>query len=218
MDKIRMMKALRKIGCLFLVATILVSCGTRTEQPLKSKLNFDDEKSGAAISESLGKALAGFNRGAALLEQYKYSEAARAFESVLDAAPDWTAARFNLGLAYVNMQVQPGAKNYLKLAQEAFETVLQSNPDHLHARFCLGLYHQHIGQSEKALECLRKVYEDDSEDPYVLYKYAEILINLGHTQDGTRMLEKVLTLDPGFISAVYRLAVQYQRTRQSDKN
>ncbi|HUT46656.1 MAG TPA: FG-GAP-like repeat-containing protein, partial [Sedimentisphaerales bacterium] len=169
------------------------------------------------ISDSLGKALADFNRGAALIEQYKYIEAARAFESVLEAAPDWTAARFNLGLAYFNMQVKPGAKSYLELAHEAFETVLESDPGLLHARFCLGLYYQHIGETQKALECIRKVYEGDSKDPYVLYKYAEVLINHGSAEEGTEMLEKIVALDPGFISAVYRLAIQYQRTRQRDK-
>jgi tetratricopeptide (TPR) repeat protein len=87
----------------------------------------------------------------------------------------------------------------------------------LHARFCLGLYYQHLGENEKALECIRKVYEADNEDPYVLYKYAEVLINLGSADKGTEMLEKLIALDPGFISAVYRLAIQYQRTQRRDK-
>jgi len=169
------------------------------------------------VSGPLGKVLTNFNRGAALLEQYQYIEAAKAFESVLETAPDWTAARFNLGLAYFNMQEKSGAENYLEMAKEAFETILESNPDHLHARFCLGLYYQHLGENEKALECMRKVYEADSKDPYVLYKYAEVLINLGSVDEGTGMLEKVVALDPGFISAVYRLAIQYQRTQKRDK-
>jgi len=169
------------------------------------------------ISGPLGKALTDFNRGAALLEQYQYIEAAKAFEAVLETAPDWTAARFNIGLAYLNMQEKSGAENYLDLAKEAFETILESNPGHLHTRFCLGLYYQHIGENEKALECMRKVYEADSEDPYVLYKYAEVLINLGSVEEGMEILDKVVALDPGFISAIYRLAIQYQRTRQRDK-
>ena len=51
----------------------------------------------------LCRALAEFNRGAALLEQYQYSAAAEALEKAVAAAPDWTAARFNLGLANFNM-------------------------------------------------------------------------------------------------------------------
>jgi len=212
-----MKKTLQKIGCFIFLGLILTSCGNRTAQLSKSEQDLDSRDSKPAISESFGKALMDFNRGAALLEQYRYMEAAKAFESVLKESPDWTAARFNLGLAYFNMQEKPGAENYLDLAKEAFEAVLESNPDHLHARFCLGLYYQHLGENEKALECMRKVYEADSKDPYVLYKYAEVLINTGSVEEGMEMLEKVVALDPGFISAVYRLAIQYQRTQRRDQ-
>lgn len=39
------------------------------------------------VPPPLAETLAGFNRGAALLEQYRYSEAAKAFEAVVAAAP-----------------------------------------------------------------------------------------------------------------------------------
>jgi tetratricopeptide (TPR) repeat protein len=212
-----MKKTLQKIGCFFFLVLILTSCGSRTEQQEKLKQVSASGDSKPTKTDLPVKAIADFNRGAALLEQYDYIEAAKAFESVLAAAPDWTAARFNLGLAYFNMQEKAGAKSYLELAQKAFDTVLESDPNHLHARFCLGLYYQHLGENEKALECFRKVYEGDSKDPYVLYKYAEALINIGSAEEGTEMLEKVIALDPGFISAVYRLAIQYQRTQKRDQ-
>jgi tetratricopeptide (TPR) repeat protein len=211
------MKTLQKIVCSFFVATMLVSCGTQTKQQQELKHDPTGEGSGRSISEPLGKALAEFNRGAALLEQYKYTDAATAFEAVLAIVPDWTAARFNLGLAYFNMQVKPGAQSYLKLAQEAFEAVLQSDPNHLHAQFCLGLYYQHLGESEEALGYFRTVYQGDSEDPYVAYKYAETLLSLDFVEEGIKMLETTISLDPGFISAVYRLAIQYQRIKQREK-
>jgi len=53
-------------------------------------------------AKKLRELLTVFNRGAALMEQYRYPDASKAFETVLEAAPDWTAARFNLGLAYLN--------------------------------------------------------------------------------------------------------------------
>ena len=212
-----MKKTLQQTGYLLLAATIVISCRTHSSQPRQVKQDSITQDSRKVITEQLSKVLSEFNRGAGLLEQYRYSEAAKAFEAVLDTAPDWTAARFNLGLAYLNMQVQPGAKNYLQSAREAFEEVLERDSRHLHARFCLGLYHEHLADNEKALECFQAVHEADREEPYVLYKYAENLINLGHLDDGTRMLEKVIDLDPGFISAVYRLATQYQRTKQPTK-
>ena len=162
-------------------------------------------------------ALAEFNKGAALLEQYRYTEAAKAFETVLELAPDWNAARFNLGLAYFNLQETPGGTDYLKNAQQAFEAVLKADPNHLSARFCLGLYWQNLGQNDKALECFRAVHQADAADPHVAYKYAETLLSVGRNEEGTRMLEEVVALDPGFISAIYRLAGQYQRTKQREK-
>jgi tetratricopeptide (TPR) repeat protein len=200
-----MTRVLQIILWSFFAAIILVTCATCNWQ------------TNTVSPGPLGKAVVQFNRGAALLEQYRYSEAIKAFEKVLNYAPYWNAARFNLGLAYFNMLEDPGATDYLDKAQAMFETVLQSDPNHLHAQFCLGLYHEYLGENEKALEYFRAVYEGDSKDPYVLYKYAVTLISLGHIEQGTKVLEKIVALDPGFISAVYRLAIQYQRTKQYNK-
>lgn len=169
------------------------------------------------ISESLGKTLSEFNRGAALLEQYKYAEAAEAFESVLEKMPDWTAARFNLALAYFNLQGQIGAQEYLSRAQQAFEAVLACDSNHLPARFCLGLYHQHLGDNEAAARCFQLVHEADPADPYVTYKYAEALNALDETERALPLFEKIIEHDPGFVSAVYRLATLYQRAGRRDK-
>jgi len=99
MERIGMLKTLQRIGCVLLVGLVLVSCEIQPDQPRKSDRIVASGDSKETDADSRGKALAHFNRGAALLEQYKYSEAARVFESVMDTAPDWTAARFNLGLA-----------------------------------------------------------------------------------------------------------------------
>ena len=163
------------------------------------------------------KALAEFNRASGLMEQYKYSEATKAFEAVLAQWPDWTAARFNLGLAYFNMHGQRRARENLTKAREVFEQVLRDDPNHLHAQFCLGLYHQHLGETEKAIKYFQSVVKVDSNDPHAIYKYAETLLSLGRKDLGTKMLEKVVAIDPGFISAIYRLALQYQRSdRQAE--
>jgi len=209
------------IACLLGPIAVLAGCGDKVppdgrEGP-SPKAHDGNNDSAPAASAALAEHLAGFNRGAALMEQYRYSDAARAFETVLDFAPDWVAARFNLGLAYFNMHGQQGAKKNLDAARDVFQAIIESNPDHLHARFCLGLYHQHLGENEKALECFQTVYERDREDPYVAYKCAESLLAIGRNEEGTTMLERVVTLDPGFISAVYRLALQYQRAKKPEK-
>lgn len=172
--------------------------------------------------QAIAGELAAFNRGAALMEQYRYAEAAAEFEQVVQAFPSWTAARFDLGLAYLNLEGVAKAdgrgesKQTLDEARAAFEAVLTAEPDHVPARFVLGLYYQHDGQDAKALECFQAVYDRDPHDPYVVYKLAEGLLSTGRTEEGTKALEQVVAMDPGFVSALYRLGLQYQRARKTD--
>jgi len=171
----------------------------------------------STLSGSVTSALATFNRGAALMEQYKYAEAAKAFSQALDLAPNWVAARFNLGLAYFNSHGTRGAAGKLESARKTLLTVLESDPEHRHARFCLGLYHQHLGEDTQALDCFEAVRAVDPADPFVAYKCAEALITLERHEEGTELLERVVALDPGFISGVYRLAMQYNRAGKREK-
>lgn len=164
--------------------------------------------------DRLSEALSAHNRGAALLEQYRYTEAAKEFARALELFPDWTAARFNLGVAYLNIQED---RQTVDKSREVFEEVLKAEPKHLPALYCLGIYYQHTGQSDKAAQYFEQVAEADPKDPYVAYKCAEAFLALGKNEEGTRMLERSVALDPGFVSATYRLATQYQRARQPAK-
>ena len=170
-----------------------------------------------ALSPQMQEALAQFNRGAARLEQYQYVKAAEAFEQTLALAPDWQAARFNLGLALLNMQEDSGAEENLQRARAAFESVLQEDPAHRYARFCLGLLGQHTGDNAQAMECFRQVHEADPQDPHVAYKYAETLISLDQKEAAVDILAQIVAADPGFVSAIYRLATLYQRSGRRDE-
>lgn len=165
-------------------------------------------------SDRLSEALSAFNRGAALLEQYRYNDAANEYEKALRLFPEWTAARFNLGVAYLNMQED---RRFVDKSREVFEEVLKADPRQLRAVYCLGIYFQHVGQNERAAECFGKVAQADPNDAFVACKHAEVLLALGRHEEGRRMLERAVALDPGFVSAIYRLAMQYQRTRQPAK-
>ncbi len=171
----------------------------------------------AAEISTTFETLAQFNRGAALLEQYRYAEAAEVFAQVVKTAPSWTAARFNLGLALLNMQEEAEAVESLTRSTEFFQSILQEDPAHLASQFCLGLIHQHRGDNVRAMECFRAVHQADPKDPYVAYKYAETLIALEQRELAVELLRHVIGLDPGFISAIYRLAMLYQRGGQRDE-
>lgn len=161
--------------------------------------------------------VASFNRSAALMEQYKYAESAAGFEEVVAGQPDWIAARFNLGLAYLNMQGARGAEAHLDRAEAVFRGILEDEPGFPAAHYCLGMLYQHQGETEKALAQFEAVYGLDPEDPYVVYQYARALASAGRRDDALATYEKVLALDPGFVSAIYGLAQQYLRARQREK-
>ncbi len=201
------------LGLLALAGGCREEAGTRQARPATADADAQAvPPAPSAESAAVEQVLAEFNRGAALMEQYKYGEAADAFENVVKLKPEWRAARFNLGLAHFNLQEKSGGRDHLAIAREIFEDLLRTEPDNLHARFCLGLYYQHVGENDEALKCFEAVYQRDSDDPYVAYKYAETLLAADRPEEGTKILEKVIQMDPGFISAVYRLAMQYQRT------
>ena len=161
--------------------------------------------------------VATFNRGAALMEQYRYSEAAKCFAEVVKARPDWLAARFNLGLAYLNMQGMEGAETHLDLARNEFQAVLKEKPQDPYAHYCLGLLYEHLGEAELAAKHYKAVVEVDPNDPHVLYKYGQSLVDSQKTEEGMAMLARSVEVDPGFLSAVYRLALLYQRSRNIEK-
>jgi tetratricopeptide (TPR) repeat protein len=168
---------------------------------------------GGVITDEVAQSLADFNRGAALLEQYRYDEAAEAFEKVVQSHGKWTAARFNLGVACLNQQTRPAQERAMK----AFEEVLAAAPDDRHARFCLGLCAKALGLYPKALEAFRQVYQADPDDPYVGHQYADVLKVEGKDDEARAILERVVTLDPGFVTGIYSLSQLYRRAQQPEK-
>jgi len=93
-----MKRALWIIGHLVFAAVVLTGCESASQSSEGLGGSSGPGRSEPAISEAMESAVASFNRGAGLLEQYKFSAAAKAFEKVLEVVPDWTAARYNLGL------------------------------------------------------------------------------------------------------------------------
>jgi tetratricopeptide (TPR) repeat protein len=101
-------------------------------------------------SDSTVKALAEFNQGAALLEQYKYARAVEKFEAVVAAFPAWTAARFNLGLALLNL---PDAAVALDRAEAEFQRVIAVEPDRGRACTALARISWYLESSNTGSRC-----------------------------------------------------------------
>src|SRR5689334_1042524 len=90
------------------------------------------------------------NIGVALLEQFKYKEAADAFRRALQLAPDLALARINLGIALFNMPDLPAAQKELQAAS----TLMPSAPQPL---YVLGLAAKTQNKPEEAIVAFQKV-------------------------------------------------------------
>ena len=167
------------------------------------------------------EALTEFNRGAAFMEQYEYAQAAEAYIKVAKMAPEWTAARFNLALAYMNMvgenNPQKRIGTYEQMVDGAvstLESLLKDDPDNPRYLFCLGMIKSYLGEAEQALECFQQVYTRDTDDNFAAFCYAKALSSLDRFDEATPLFERIVERDPGFISAVHKLAEAYSRAKK----
>jgi cytochrome c-type biogenesis protein CcmH/NrfG len=159
----------------------LAGCGSPPAPPAEPEAGVASVSAG---DPHVMAVLADFNRGNALMEQYRYGDAVDAYEKVVQAHPDWIAAQFNLGLAYLNLQGEREAKESLDVARQKFEQVLTLDANHAAALFSLGMYYQYMGETEQAVEYFQRAYQIDPEDLHVAYKLAEVLLALEHHDRG----------------------------------
>lgn len=158
-----------------------------------------------------------FNRGSALMEQYEYKKAADLFEQVVAKFPNWPAAQFNLGLAYLNLAGQDNSRKSTSRAVEIFEQIVAADPDNMYATFSLGMAYDYLGELDKSLDLFQRVHEADPDDLFVAHKYAEALRRKERTAEAQAVLETIVDRDPGFVSSIYQLASLYMQSGQRDK-
>jgi len=189
-----------------------------TQKPVASSTT-DPPK--AAAPPPYAATLAEFNRGAALMEQYEYAAAARAFMEVLKEEPTWTAARFNLALAYINMAGENKPERTLGTSKEmsldavaALELLLKDDPNNPRYLFCLGRIKSWLGESEQALDCFERAHKERPSDNFLAFCYGQALSTMDRFDEATQILEQVVQRDPGFISAVHKLATLYLRKKR----
>ncbi|WP_424768569.1 tetratricopeptide repeat protein [Paenibacillus sp. sgz302251] len=160
-----------------------------------------------------------------LLEEGKFAEAVRMLEQIIEAQPDFLAARNNLALAYYYMGM-------FDKAMDTIHEVLELEAGNLHGLCNLAIFHQHANDEESLkplLELLLKTVPfhqehvfklattmgilgehgaaykhftrllKDSElhqDP-CLYHYAAVAAcNIGRLQEAERLWKQTIKLDP----------------------
>lgn len=138
------------------------------------------------------------SRGVALLEQFRFSDAAREFERVVELRPEVAAARINLGIAWFN-------ERDFAAARASFQRALELDPGSLHARYNLGLIDKLEGNTEEALEAFRVVAAGDPDDSMTLYYLGAAHAALGRLEEAEAALRQAIALTPDHESAHFSL-------------
>ena len=131
-------------------------------------------------SELIDQIIGPFNKGVALMEQYKPVDAVKEFEEVVRLAPDWITGRLNLGIALLNAKDENKivrAKT-LARAEEEFKWVIERTPDNPYAHYALGMLFRHLGFFEDAIAEFQTVLKIDPEDADAHYQVGFLIKNV----------------------------------------
>ncbi len=158
-------------------------------------------------------AVAAVNRGVALMGQYDYDAAAKAFEEALAAEPKLADIQLNLAFARFNR----GKKEFQDVEQAAalLEAVLAREPANLRALYFKGIILQHQGDAAGAVACLEKVIQLRPTDGVAWYILGLCKQRLG--QDASPELIRAIELRPYLVSAYYRVWQVLQGAGKSEQ-
>lgn len=138
------------------------------------------------------------SRGVALLEQFRFSDAAAEFTRVVELRPEAPAAHVNLGIAWFN-------ERDFEAARASFEQALDIDPDDLHARYNLGLIDKLEGNTEPALAAFAAVAASDPDDSMTQYYLGSSHAALGELDEAEAALRRAIALTPDHESAHFSL-------------
>jgi tetratricopeptide (TPR) repeat protein len=138
------------------------------------------------------------NRGVALLEQFRFTEAAAAFEEVVRADPNSAAGYINLGISYFN-------ERDFEKARAALEKAKELAPESPYVHYNIGLIDKLQGNTEAALASFEKVRALDPTDSMTLYYLGTLYANLGRLEEAEATLRRTIALSPNNESAHFSL-------------
>ncbi|MCE9565070.1 MAG: FG-GAP-like repeat-containing protein [Planctomycetes bacterium] len=150
----------------------------------------------------LAKATQANVRGIGLMDQFEYPLAVEAFEEASKFAPDWTAAKINLGIALLNTQTPANLDRALAI----FTEVLKQEPDNAHAQFCSGIILYHRNELTEAAKHFKAVTKIDPRDAQAWYMRGRCTPNSSESAEAKDFFEKALKLNPYLNAARYALA------------
>ncbi len=159
--------------------------------------------------------------GVAYTEVKEYQKAEESFKKALKLNPNYSEARMNLGILYMKQGKYDLALKYLTEAanDELFpkkhiayynlakvykaldknkeyiyylEKAVNYNPLYLEAQLELAGAYKEVGEYEKALKIYKQLINNGYDDPYILYKLAEIYYLMGDYAKARALIKRLL--------------------------
>ena len=150
------------------------------------------------------------NLGVALLEQFKYKEAADAFRRALQLDPGLVLARINLGIALFNIPDLPAAQKELQAASAAAPAAPQPY-------YLLGLAAKTQNKPEEAIASFQKVLRVDPNDVGANVNIGQLYSQQRKYTEAIAALRLAVAAEPYNATALYNLGTTLIRSGQREE-
>jgi tetratricopeptide (TPR) repeat protein len=154
---------------------------------------------------------AAVDRGAALLAQFEFAAAARAFDDVLARAPGCAEAELDRAIAVLNQSTEGAQERALVL----LDGYLRAHPGDVRAEYCQALCWLYLGDPAKALPRFRRAAEATPDDAYAQFYSGQCLELTGEPAAARGFYARAAELDPYLRSAF--LGLQRMAARAGDE-
>jgi tetratricopeptide (TPR) repeat protein len=148
------------------------------------------------------------NLGVGAMEQFRFKDAAEAFEKVVAEGPDWLPGHINRGIALLNQGGSEGAESEAtRQARAIFEDVLRRDPNNPHAHYCLGIILTYQNQLSEALPHFEAVTKVDPDDGHAWFRLGDAYRSLSKDAEAKASFRKAVERDPYLSAAIYGLGM-----------
>ena len=154
------------------------------------------------------------NLGVGAMEQFRFKDAADAFDKVIAQGPDWLPGHINRGIALLNQGGSEGAESEAtRQARVIFEDVLRRDASNPHAHYCLGIILTYQNQLAEAVPHFEAVTKADPADAHAWFRLGDAYRSLSRDAEAQDAFRKAVERDPYLSAAIYGLAMYL---RESD--
>ncbi len=150
------------------------------------------------------------NLGVALLEQYRYADAATSFRRALEILPSLGTARLNLAIALFYDNQQDNAVREVVLAIEAL-------PESPRPRYVSGLIARQQNRLDEAASAFARVLDIDGDDVGSLVYLGQLRMQERRFDEAIENFRRAQEVEPHNATAAYNLAVALTRSGARDE-